>query len=656
MKRMRSFLAALIVAVLVLGAGAAASAQTDNGGPVIEITDINVARYPRVQMIVDFLNLEEAIDPTGLQITENGNPVGDLEIETIAESRVQVGIVLVIDASGSMEGEPIEAAKAAALSFINQKRSEDFIAVATFADDVQVIRGFTSTKSALIASVEGIEAQGDTAFYDGIIRATDLFSGDAERLEPNMIVLTDGKDEGSEATIDDVLAAVAEKQVRVFGVALESAAFDPEDLQTIVTDSNGLYLSTVEPTELTGLYDQIKRELDNKVVVRFTATQDLPGDLAIGVGYQSLATTSSVNVPGFIKPTPSTASTTTTVTFPQPEAYSPAAAGPVSASTLRLLGTIAVGLGIVFFIIILAGPGDEDGASAFRKRLQAYGRGRTAAPEEKEKGFLAKIPGLSRFTASAEEAAKRRGLLSGVNAVLEQANIPLRGGEALAAGLGLSVIAGVLAGLFTRSWIAAGVGFLVVLLIVAAAIQFAGTREKRIFERQLPDTLTLLSTSLRAGYSLLQAVEAVAAEAPQPTAREFGRAIAEARLGRPVVDTMQAVADRMRSEDFKWAVMAIEIQREVGGNLAEVLQTVADTMRQRNRLKGEIRALTAEGRLSAIVLALLPIVLFAFLFTTNRGYLEPLFSETAGLIAIGVGLALMGAGIYWLKKIVDIEV
>ncbi|MDR9452175.1 MAG: vWA domain-containing protein, partial [Acidimicrobiia bacterium] len=175
MKRLRSFLAAFIVAVLVLGAGAAAFAQTGNG-PVIEITDINIARYPRVQMVVDFLNLEEALDPDGLEVTENGNPVADLEIETIAESRVQVGIVLVIDASGSMEGEPIEAVKAAALSFINQKRAEDFIAVATFADEVQVARGFTSTKSALVAAVEGIEAQGDTAFYDGIIRATELFS------------------------------------------------------------------------------------------------------------------------------------------------------------------------------------------------------------------------------------------------------------------------------------------------------------------------------------------------------------------------------------------------------------------------------------------------------------------------------------------------
>ncbi|MGZ8755624.1 MAG: type II secretion system F family protein [Acidimicrobiia bacterium] len=653
MKQLRRLVAAATVAILVLGAGSAALAQTENSAPVIEITDVNIARYPRVQMIVDFLNLEEALDPAQLQVTENGNAVSDLEIETIAESRVQVGIVLVIDASGSMEGPPIEAAKAAALSFINQKRAEDFIAVATFADDVQVVRGFTNTKSTLVASVQGIAAGGDTAFYDGIIRSTELFSGDAARLERNMIVLTDGKDEGSVASLDDALAAVADNGVRVFGVALESAAFDPVDLQTVVSASNGLYLSTPEPGALSGLYDQIKRELDNKVVVRFNATQDRAGDLAIGVGYQTLATNTTVSVPGFIKPPPPT--TTTTVTYAQPEPYSPAAAGPVSAGTLRFLGTLAVGLGIVLFIIILAGPSEEDGASAFRKRLQAYGRGRTA-PEEEKKGFLARIPGLSRFTKSAEEAAQRRGLLNGINAVLEQANIPLRAGEALAAGLGLSVIAGVVAGLFARSTIAAGVGFLFVLLLVAAAIQFAGTREKRVFERQLPDTLTLLSTSLRAGYSLLQAVEAVAAEAPQPTGREFGRSIAESRLGRPVVDTMQAIAERMRSQDFQWAVMAIEIQREVGGNLAEVLQTVADTMRQRNRLKGEIRALTAEGRLSAIVLALLPVVLFAFLYTTNRGYLEPLFSVTAGLIAIGAGLGLMGAGIYWLKKIVDIEV
>jgi tight adherence protein B len=194
------------------------------------------------------------------------------------------------------------------------------------------------------------------------------------------------------------------------------------------------------------------------------------------------------------------------------------------------------------------------------------------------------------------------------------------------------------------------------LLLIIMLISYAGSREKKKFEKQLPDTLTLMSTSLRAGYSLLQATEAVSSEAPDPTAREFGRAIAEARLGRTVTQSLEGIVERTQSEDFEWAVMAIEIQREVGGNLAEVLQTVADTMRARNRLKGEISALTAEGRISAFVLGALPFVMALFLWTTNRTYLQPLLDSTFGRIAIGAGLLLMAGGIFWLKKIVDIEI
>jgi tight adherence protein B len=196
----------------------------------------------------------------------------------------------------------------------------------------------------------------------------------------------------------------------------------------------------------------------------------------------------------------------------------------------------------------------------------------------------------------------------------------------------------------------------VVILLTFGLIKWTGGREKRRFENQLPDTLTLISTSLRAGYSLLQAVEAVAAEAPDPTAREFGRAIAEARLGRSVTEALDGITSRTQSKDFQWAVMAIEIQREVGGNLAEVLQTVADTMLQRNRLRGEIKALTAEGRISAFVLGSLPFVMGLFLWTTNADYIAPLFEETFGLIALGVGVVLMAGGIFWLRKIIDIDV
>ena len=200
----------------------------------------------------------------------------------------------------------------------------------------------------------------------------------------------------------------------------------------------------------------------------------------------------------------------------------------------------------------------------------------------------------------------------------------------------------------------AGLGAL--LLFFAFLIRYAGTRERKRFERQLPDTLTLLSTSLRAGYSLLQAIEAVASEAPDPTAREFSRAVVEARLGRSVPDSLQGIVVRTQSKDFEWATMAIEIQREVGGNLAEVLQTVADTMLARNRLKGEIRALTAEGRISAIVLGSLPFALGTFLWFSNRDYLQPLLDASMGRVALVAGGILMAGGIYWLRKIVDIEV
>ena len=151
------------------------------------------------------------------------------------------------------------------------------------------------------------------------------------------------------------------------------------------------------------------------------------------------------------------------------------------------------------------------------------------------------------------------------------------------------------------------------------AVQTVARRERVKFENQLPDTLNLISTSLRAGYSLLQALEAVASESPEPTGREFGRAINETRLGRSPVDSLKDIAERMQSVDFDWAVLAISIQREVGGNLAEVLQTAAETMLHRNRLRREMKALTAEGRISAIVLSALPILLFAFLYFSNPG-------------------------------------
>ncbi|MEX1134737.1 MAG: type II secretion system F family protein, partial [Acidimicrobiia bacterium] len=319
-----------------------------------------------------------------------------------------------------------------------------------------------------------------------------------------------------------------------------------------------------------------------------------------------------------------------------------------------LIGAVGLGLTLFLFLIILFGRDEDEGGGRFAKRLQAYGR-RGRATEEEKTPFLQRIPILNRFSQAAEEEVRKRGMLSGVTAALEQANIPMTPGEAILSMFGLSAVGGVFLAIFSGP-VTGAIVFGILLLFFIFMIRYAGGREKRKFEKQLPDTLTLLSTSLRAGYSLLQAIEAVATEAPEPTSREFSRGVTEARLGRTVSDALQGIAERTQSQDFEWATMAIEIQREVGGNLAEVLQTVADTMLSRNRLKGEIRALTAEGRISAFVLGALPFALATFLWFTNRDYLLPLLESPTGRIAIFAGALLMAGGIFWMKKIVDIEI
>jgi tight adherence protein B len=643
------------VAILLLLWGAAPA--LGQASQEVEIVDFNGSRYAdggQTVVVIELRNLQAVPDPSLIQITANGQPVENLEVVPLAESEVPVGTVLVIDASGSMAGAPIAAAKSAAVDFISQAGSGDEIALVTFADQVTVLSGFTNNLDVLNQAINGIEAAGETAFNDGVIKGAELFGEVSSReLLPNMIVLTDGDDTVSTATIDDAIAAVTQSGARVFGVALESPDFNPGPVEQVAAAGNGLFLSTPDPGQLSALYGQISREISNTLVARFVSPIFTPGPAEFGVSYGDLASATTFQVSGYATTTTAGAEASTTTTLIPLTTRTVERAAPLDLGTLGLMGAAGLGLTLFLFFVILFGREDEEDPGRFAKRLQAYGRRGAGAGEKKS--LLQRIPLLNRLGQAAEEEVRRRGLLSGVNAALEQANIPMSPGEAVIAMFGLAAVVGVFAGIFNGP-IPGLVFFVTLLAFELFLIRFAGRREKKKFENQLPDTLTLLSTSLRAGYSLLQATEAVASEAQNPTAREFGRAIAEARLGVSVPDALQSIVDRTQSKDFEWAVMAIEIQREVGGNLAEVLQTVSDTMRARNRLKGEIRALTAEGRISAIVLGSLPFALFAFLWASNRDYLLPLVESSFGRIAVGVGILLMVGGLFWLKKIVDIEI
>lgn len=177
------------------------------------------------------------------------------------------------------------------------------------------------------------------------------------------------------------------------------------------------------------------------------------------------------------------------------------------------------------------------------------------------------------------------------------------------------------------------------------------------FESQLPDILGLWVNSLRAGFSTLQSLEAISREAPEPSAVEFRRVVREVQLGLPQEEALGHLMDRMPSEDLDLVITAVNIQREVGGNLAEILEIISHTIRERIKLKGEIRVLTSQGRITGYVIGGLPIILALFLMLVNPSYMGNLFNDHfCGWPMLAIGLGLIGAGTAVIQRIVDIEI
>jgi tight adherence protein B len=195
--------------------------------------------------------------------------------------------------------------------------------------------------------------------------------------------------------------------------------------------------------------------------------------------------------------------------------------------------------------------------------------------------------------------------------------------------------------------------------LFAPRIYVARAIAKRLndFEQQLPDTLGLWVNALRSGYSVLQSMEAISRDAPEPTATEFRRVVQEVSLGIDNSDALDHLLARVESEDLDLVVTAVNIQREVGGNLAEILEVISHTIRERIKLKGEIRVLTAQGRITGYLISFLPILLALFLYAINPDYMGHLFeNRMCGWPLLGVGLALIGIGATVVQKIVQIEI
>ncbi|MDP9330906.1 MAG: type II secretion system F family protein [Actinomycetota bacterium] len=327
-----------------------------------------------------------------------------------------------------------------------------------------------------------------------------------------------------------------------------------------------------------------------------------------------------------------------------------------STATFQLVAAVLVGLTfflVVWFLLGTAARAKQDKVIA--ARMRSMGKRVKAQDQPAQERALGGWVPVS-VTSFGQRFADRQGFSERLDAQLEAAGLSLRSGEFVIVTAGAAIVGVVLGlALFKSAVIALVIGALCAASPRVALKASLGRRADKLRE-QLPDVLTILASSLRAGHSFMQALDTVAREISPPAAVEFQRVVAEVRLGRPTEEALSSLAERVGSGDFKWAVLAVNIQREVGGNLAEILDNVADTLRERAMLRRQIRVLTSEGRLSAWVLGFMPFGLALYMLAVNREYISLLYTTHVGLVMVGVAGVLLTLGIIWMRKIVDIDV
>ena len=331
---------------------------------------------------------------------------------------------------------------------------------------------------------------------------------------------------------------------------------------------------------------------------------------------------------------------------------------------------IVAGIAALAILLIAVGVASS-GGSGMSDRLERYASGKQ--PDKKTtstgQGPISDLIAQSQALANFNKVVEGRDFGANLSRDIARADLKLKPSEFIFIWIG--AIVGIPVGMLALSIVLPALANPLFLLI-GALIGFwiprfwLGRRKSgrlNAFNQQLPDTITLIANALRAGSSFLQAIELVVRESRPPISTEFGRVIREVNLGLPFDQALENMVRRVRSDDLELMATAISIQHQVGGNLAEILDSIAYTIRERVRIKGEIRTLTAQQRLSGYVVAGLPIGLAAFLFVAAPGFMEPMFANPpsilglpAGVIILLFGGFMMFLGFLAIRRIVDIEV
>ncbi len=567
-----------------------------------------------------------------LQASIAGEPA-DATIQPAVADSMQVA--LVIDVSGSMRGEAIASARDSVADFVSLLPPSTEIAVISFGSTAEVVQGATLNRDPVLSAIDGLEAVGETSLYDGVLAAIQL-PADAQRLP--VVVLSDGGDTTSAASLDQVLDVVAASPHRIYGISLQTDESNPEALVSLAETSGGQVVAADSPAKIAELYATLAESLASEYEVTIPIDREGPATIALQLddGAARFEWSGVVDLPeieGHAAGLNVVAVEPATRVVPEPGLL----AGP------NLLG-LGAGLVAAAFLALVVGWLGRSGSSnrPRRRRFESAG----------VKSRTLRFADLRRDTSQVVETAIRGTATDRLAAQLDSAGLKLRVGEMILINAGSTLAAGLL-GLSTFGLAGLVAGIALGLSLPRLLVRFRCSRRAKAFERQLPDILVALANVMKVGYSMNRGLAAVAREAEEPAKSELNRAVVEARVGGDLVNALHGIAERMGSVDLGWVVDAISINITVGGELASLLERAAETVRSRATLRAQVAALTAEGRMSASVLLLLPPALTTFIAFSNPQYFDGIWAHPASYWLAGASTMMLVVGGLWIKKMVN---
>ncbi len=570
----------------------------------------------------------------GKPLTLTAEPVAG-----IGEQAPRRAVVLVLDTSGSMAGQALTDARQAAQTYVEQLPADVAVALVAAGEPATVVQQLTHDRAAVASQLAQLQAKGDTAIFSGVLNASSMVAT-GEWGQRRIVALTDGTETASRAELEALRGTVTAAKVPLDVIAWRTQESSVSGLAELASATGGQTSIAPNAAGLTTLFARSAGLFGARMRVRVTVPPQLSGQEArMRIEAEGLATEVTLQLAAD--------------TRAGGQLGEVAAARPDTATFLAIGGIVFAGMLVLALLVVLP---VISGAERRRRLAQVD---RFTAPKPKRR-LVPEAENAGQVTQAAlalsAQVVKSTNTEGRIARQLDRAGMRLRPHEWMLMRAVIALALGLLFALFFHPFWGFLLGCLAGVAVTSLYHRQRAAKRTNAFNEMLPDALQLVIGSLRAGFSLSQALDAMVKELPDPISTEFGRALGETRLGVDVEDALDRLAARAGNKDLSWAVVAIRVQREVGGNLAEVLSNTVETIREREQVRRHVQALTAEGRLSAWVLLALPLIVVTFMFAFRGDYVRPLYAHPVGILMSVTGIVLIAVGGFWLSRLIKIEV